>query len=271
MFMEKVRANDPCPCGSGRKYKRCCRDKRSREQTIYVGHKEKFEGVRFHNCEAFVRLPSGEEVKTDAVFSRTEYTRKSGKDKVLSSIPNKATMQVHRFLASEFDAVWAIDTNTKIIGNDAVSVSCIFECYAKKNEKDQRMDVRYRKNGNLLFKNRPDDESEKFAWFRLVTMIVSSQRYHENLRIAIVTDHDLNKHSKYNSGKLPIYRDFRLPRNFTLLYASSDAGKEQLLNMLIAECDRDASRLLKELAENGNVTIGNSIISLDQIPSRESD
>jgi SEC-C motif len=30
--MSKIRRNDPCPCGSGKKYKRCCGKASSRDQ-----------------------------------------------------------------------------------------------------------------------------------------------------------------------------------------------------------------------------------------------
>ena len=40
MASEKTRRNDPCPCGSGRKYKQCCalkQDRMSRLSLIAVG------------------------------------------------------------------------------------------------------------------------------------------------------------------------------------------------------------------------------------------
>ncbi len=32
--MKKAKRNDPCPCGSGKKYKKCCLDKQSQNQSI---------------------------------------------------------------------------------------------------------------------------------------------------------------------------------------------------------------------------------------------
>ena len=32
--MKKVRRNDPCPCGSGQKFKKCCLHKQSSNQSI---------------------------------------------------------------------------------------------------------------------------------------------------------------------------------------------------------------------------------------------
>lgn len=32
--MKKIKGNDPCPCGSGKKYKKCCLFKKSSNQSI---------------------------------------------------------------------------------------------------------------------------------------------------------------------------------------------------------------------------------------------
>ena len=34
--MKGVGRNDPCPCGSGEKYKRCCAGKATRKQTVFT-------------------------------------------------------------------------------------------------------------------------------------------------------------------------------------------------------------------------------------------
>ena len=31
----KIRRNDPCPCGSGKKYKKCCMNKGTEDDRIY--------------------------------------------------------------------------------------------------------------------------------------------------------------------------------------------------------------------------------------------
>jgi len=48
-------------------------------------------------------------VKADAVSSQTQYERRSGRGKVVSSVPNAATFDVVSHLASQFDAIWAIE------------------------------------------------------------------------------------------------------------------------------------------------------------------
>ncbi len=199
-------------------------------------------------------------------FLKHSIRKKTGKGKVVSSIPSMATFDISTTLTSDFKTIYAIDTNTKRLNNDMISISCILECYVKKTEIAQQIKLFYRRH-YLAFKNCPNNESERFAWFRLVVMITSALRYDGSPRIAVITDHDLNRHSKYNAKELPIHKDFYLPDNFTLIYASSDTGKENMLNMLIAECDKHASNILKELEEKGTATIGNSTVTIDRIHS----
>jgi hypothetical protein len=244
-------------------------NKQPRDKYIYIGYNEPFQGVTAENGEIFVSLTSGEKVKADAVFSRTQYTRKSGKEKILSSIPNQAIIDIPYYLASQFDVILVIDTNTRQVEDDKISVASILECYARQINPTQ-VQVSYLKRANLAFKNHPDSDAEKFAWFKLFEIITSTAGYTENLKIALVSDHDLANHHKYNTGELPIYQDAYLPSNVTLIYATSDT-KENVLNTLIVECDKDASRILGELEENGEAFIGNSIVTLESIQDIRND
>jgi len=148
-------------------------NKQPRDKYIYIGHNEPFQGVTSKNGEIFVHLPSGEKVNADAVFSRTQYTRKSGKEKILSSVPNQAIVDIPYYLASQFDVTLVIDTNTRQVGNDKVSVASIFECYARQINPTQ-VQVSYSKRANLAFKNYPGSDAEKFAWFKLFEIITST-------------------------------------------------------------------------------------------------
>ena len=127
--------------------------KRPRHEYVYIGHREPYQGVTFKNGVPYVHLLSGAEVEADAVFSQRTYDRSDGRNKVLVSIPGQAVFHMSQFLPSGFDAIWAIDTNTKQIRGEMVSVSCILECYAPKNEVGSTQEIRalYRKHGNMPF------------------------------------------------------------------------------------------------------------------------
>lgn len=261
--MKQIGGNDPCPCGSGRKYKKCCIDKRPRDRFVYIGHGDKFQGLTLGNGEASAHPLSGEKVKA-RVLSQSQYTGESGEEKVLFRIPDKVVFDVPLFLASKFDIVWAIDTNTDDVGEERVSVSGVLECYARFVASTQ-VEVLYRHHGKIVFRNCRKDEEERFGWFRLVKMITSHPKYSANLRIGVVTDHDIARHSQYNVRELPIYGELYLPPNFALMYAR-DKPMESVLNRLIKECHKDADRVLRQLKETGSATIEGATITLEAIP-----
>lgn len=269
MNKTKVKVNELCLCGSGKKYKKCCRDKLPRHNCVYIAHEEKFKEVIRESGEIFIRLFSGEKVKPNVVLSQVEYERKSGKSKALNCIYDKATLNIPEYLFKTFNMIFAIDTNTKQIEKDNVSIATIFECYVvgrvMKDGQLQGVNCQCRINGILAFKNCPTEEAEKFSWFKLINILTSSRMYNANLKIAIITDHDLGNHLKYNNQEIPIFKDFYLPENFKLIYASSDAGKENIMNKFLAECDKCSAGILKELKANRQAVVNKKVILLDNI------
>jgi hypothetical protein len=173
-------------------------------------------------------------------------------------------------LASRFDVFFAVDTNTKQIGEHNVSVSSILECRAKKINPEQ-VQISIDEMGSIVFKDAPKNLSEKYAWVACIDMICSSPNYNESLRIAFITDHDLNSHARLNAGESPVIGNFYLPKTITLLYASGDVGKENILNSLISMCDKKAKSILVSLEKDKNVMLGNRTISLDEIPTAKPD
>jgi hypothetical protein len=70
-------------------------------------------------------------------------------------------------------------------------------------------------------------------------------------RIGLLVDSDLGNHDKYNARELPIAGDFFLPEKYQLIYATSDSGKDNLLNKFMGLCDRRGRDLLNKIeAEN---------------------
>jgi hypothetical protein len=267
--MGQIGRNDLCPCGSGMKYKKCCIGKAPRYPTLLAGHTNKFQGVTIdRDGQVSVQLESGITVKADAVLSQTGYTKKDGKEKVLTSIPNKVALDIPLYLATHYDRFYAIDTNTKQIKSDRISVATIFECYTRKISQ-QQLELYYRNGGNLIFKNALKGLEEKFSWKHLINLLCSSKNYKIEMRIGIITDHDKDNHSRFNSRTSPIIGSFYLPKNFTLLYARSDAGIENILNWLLDKCEKDAKAILDALHKNGRINIRNKIVSIDNIAAAD--
>lgn len=67
----------------------------------------------------------------------------------------------------------------------------------------------------------------------------------ENRRIAFVVDSDLGNLEAYCNRSKPLHKDFYLPPNFTLLYASADRSDEWP-NQMIKRCDKLAGADLEK-------------------------
>jgi len=210
------------------------------------------------------QLAPGRPVKPDYVFTQTEYERDGGKVKVVNCVTGKNAADLLSYLASDFDVIFAIDTNTKNLRGDAVSIAPVVECYARKVDATQ-VQVLHRKLTNIAFKNCPG-VAERFAWWKLLELVRSNPTYTDSVRVGIITDHDLGNHSQYNSGELPIYDSIFLPRNVSLIYASAEVGQEEITNFLVKRCEKDAKDVLGQLEKTGTAIIDGDIAVLDKIP-----
>jgi len=256
--MGKIGRNSPCPCGSGKKYKKCCLGKTQRQHTVMVGSPVPLKG--FHYDRETMTLEGiahdSQLVKPAVTFSQTHYLGKSGKEKVLTRvqdkvIPTEADLMKH---LSSFDAIIAIDTNTMQIGGEAVSASRIVQCRIRAAENPDAYSVEFQSLESFRLPNCRDEglSPEKQGW---VTILKKICRDPGNAKrsFCLVSDHDLDNHGMYNCGKLPIFRDIYLPSNFTITYGKGDSSKESILNSLIGICDKQATKALKEIEEGSPI------------------
>ena len=132
-LMVKIGRNNPCPCGSGKKFKKCCFNKKPREQVVMVGSPEPLRGFHYDKDKMELKglTLDGRLIEPDVTFSQSHYIGQSGKEKVITRvhdkvIPNEADLIRH--LSTSFDLIIAVDTNTKVIESEAVSVTGIIHC-----------------------------------------------------------------------------------------------------------------------------------------------
>lgn len=255
--MTNIGRNEDCPCGSGKKYKNCCLNKQPRENAIVweMDEPTKINSFEISNNGEIKLIDDNGEVIPKNIFQQTSYKRKNDKpNKVLNQIPlgeSKYGIEINEL--SKFDIIFAVDTNTKNLGSKKVSITSRQCC---ENEKVE--------NNNLLFKfypfglacisGIPDKCEEKYGIKLLITEIIANPKFNKGMKIGIVVDHDLVNINEYNSKELPIYKDWYLPDDFILIYASADAGKEYLPNILISACDKEANKFFEEV-KKGNIAI----------------
>lgn len=236
-----------------------------RQRYVYVGHRDKFREIRVEDGRLFVELLSGATVPADSAFTQTEYVRANGRPKVLNRTLDARAARLPHYLASEFDVVFAIDTNTKPIGRETVSVATVVEALPRATS-PTRVVVLHRPLVTLAFKNCHVVPPERFAWWKFLRFVETRMGDVIKQRIGIITDHDLRNHKSYNDATAPIGGDVYLPDNVTLLYASADTGREGITNALIRQCDREAARVFRGLERFGLATVDGREMRLEQLP-----
>jgi len=269
-LMAKIGRNDPCPCGSRKNFKKCCLDKKPREQIVMLGSPEPLRGVHYDKdrMEFMGLTTDGRLIKPEVTFSQTHYTGQSGKEKVITRIQDKVIPNegdLLKYLSSSFDLIIAVDTNTKLIAGETVSVTGVVHCVVQATPDPKGYDVDFPWHGAVLFRNCPNElPSEKFGWMT----VMQANRDPRNIlkRFALVTDHDLGNHSLYNSRKIPIFRDFYLPDIFVLMYGRGDGPNQDLLNYVVRQCDKESTELLKEIEEEGYYQSDDRKLSIAEIP-----
>ena len=266
--MDKTGRNNPCPCGSGKKHKKCCLNKKQREHTVIVASPEPLHGLHYDKERmAFTGLTLDDRlIKPVITYSQTHYKSDSGKEKVIARIqdkviPNEAELMRH--LSSDFDLIIAIDTNTRAIGSERLSVTGIVHCVLPESDS---YNANFPWHGIIMFRNCPSEiSSEKFGWITEIKRINQEPR-NKLKRFAIVTDHDLGNHTPYNARITPLFRDFYLPGNFVLMYGRGDGPSQHLLNYLVKQCDKESTDVLRIIEQTGHYQYGNKIIRLNQVP-----
>jgi SEC-C motif-containing protein len=250
--------NDPCPCGSGKKYKKCCMKRKPRKWSVTTHFQKPITTLGIgHLSDGTVQFfDDGVPVKDAKVEYKTIYDRKR-KKKVINKIDliqHQNAVDPDALLLQKFDLIYAIDTNTKNINGTLISVASVILCMLNLVT-DDTFDIQYGHLQSLEFwniKNHP----ENIAWMKAIQFITQDPANNPDRKIGIIVDSDLANLSAYNTGTLPIYSDFYLPKNFELIFASADAGTQEFLaNHLISLCHKLAGSLLMK-------------ISLDTIPDK---
>lgn len=251
MNQKKVGRNQPCTCGSGKKYKKCCLNKPKERQNCIVvdfGKPTKLEGVGITK-DGHVEFVQGERlIEGKKSYYHSFYDRPKG-PKIINRIDLKCNeIQVNtNTIFSSYDRIFSIDTNTKTINNHKISVSGVVLCRIKQTNKGAL--ALFAPVQCLEFRN-IHSFPEKVAWKRFFELMVKHPSYEQLSSFAVVVDAHLGDIPEYNSRNLPIIGDYFLPTKIDLIYASSDVGKEYLPNRLISMSDKTATELLDYIGKN---------------------
>lgn len=209
------------------------------------GRPVRISGYRVSADGSFVPLADGCPLEPSHAQVSVHYERSKG-PKILNSVtlPKHDLTITPDAALSKFDLLFAVDTNSVQCGSDRVSVACVVMCrFVAGTDSTQ---AQYAPLNCLEFRN-VSGNPELLSWVKVVEMITANPNYSEKLRIGLIVDSELGKIPGFNKREKPIVGNFYLPKNFCLLYATADSGKEYLANTLLTTCDKNATGLLRRI------------------------
>jgi hypothetical protein len=209
-------------------------------------------GLTIHYDPASKRFSfeGGERFHTERI-----YERGSGKPKVLSRIPTGADgtwFDTIDAIQGSFDLLTAIDTNTRRIGARQCSVTGVTvaqKAWAGPANGPLRECWQYFTPFGVEFSNL-EHSPEKAGWSVALQSLEQQKFITRSARLGIVVDAYLSEHEAINARKLPFDGYNYLPPRWALLYATSDAGKEDFVNQLIGCSDRFSRAAMARLASD---------------------
>jgi|GEM_PF-5483183 len=98
------------------------------------------------------------------------------------------------------------------------------------DEKDAIIIQPLRKIFYLINSGRPENEN----WEKLIRLVSENCKCSDSRKIGVVVDSDLGNLHWYNQRKMPIFKDYFLPENIELIFAS-DKVSDSIFNRMIKE------------------------------------
>lgn len=129
--LPKVGRNQPCPCGSGRKYKNCHSGKKPRQRRVTLDFGRAVNPDETHVApDGTVQLRrSGLPLVPVAAKTEEFYDRPKG-ERILYRFPPSTTQAGTNpnVLLEKYRYIFAIDTNTWVVDSHSVSVAGVVSC-----------------------------------------------------------------------------------------------------------------------------------------------
>lgn len=190
-----------------------------------------------------------------SVYSEVTYERPKG-PKVLSRIPQRhrdISFGSSNALLKNYEFVCAVDTNTRTIRDGRVSVTgiIVLRPFVLPTVRELQRGWKLEAPFCLEFLD-IREKPENWGWMAAHQMLREQGLIGAATRVGRIVDSDLGNLNNYNAHKSPVIRDDLLPDTMQLIYASSDAGKENVVNRALSTADSASRQCLDEI-ENGGV------------------
>ena len=213
-------------------------------------------------------IKNGNEKAVAKIHLITGYSRPK-KMKILNrTVTNFKSFDINpdNTLIKTFNVIFASDTNSEVVDGVRICAAClsILAFFSTENV--------YKQNLSLALVYTIEENSsinpERISWAYFTEKAVSSVEKHFPIgsSIGFIVDSEENMLEAINKRWEPIHRDFYIPDQVQLIYATSDGGKEYLSNKMIGVCESEAKVILNNILNQ----IKENEISVHDIPSWES-
>lgn len=248
----KIGNNQLCPCGSKKKYKRCCRDKKTRDIVVEGSFNQPMIADSFAFRPSGGRVGiffNGREQIPDRVASLITYDRSKGR-KVLSKMPgiSSATMAYVDTGLLQFDKIVSIDTNTKDVDSNRACV--VASVMMTPHVKLGGLELRGAQAIAIEFWN-PVYPPERIGWRMIMDAVSETNEYICGKRYGIIVDSELGRMDAFNSREEEILPGFMLPERMTMIYGSSDSKNDSAVNKMLHMTDKASNAIHSRMAADG--------------------
>ena len=147
----------------------------------------------------------------------------------------------HQLLS--YDHLIAVDTNTYQLAGATVSITAAYHLIpAERNDKGVQVYI-----GALALVEfwNVSNKPENFGWFQILSAL-GNQPGSFSGNVGLIVDSDLGNHPAFNRRELPIFGQFYLPENVSLIHASDKGAPELLASKLISRCHNLATNLYRK-------------------------
>ncbi len=201
--------------------------------------------------DGLVEFRSSGEVRVP-VQAHTEIAYERAKGKKVQSRAwtegTKVTWHPDQIVASAERVYW-IDTSSRNHSGERVHATAMLIGRAVRST-ETRGEFVFGLPAGLEFRGEVE-KPEAFAWAEVIERIHRSSGRPRGGKILVVVDAELNLLASINARRIPVWGEYYLPANFSLIYASADVGKSELLNRLMRRCDRESRSLMDTVIRDG--------------------
>ncbi len=247
--------NDPCPCGSGLKFKRCCIDKkpRSRSLSLEFAAPVKLDKAALDLETGEVSMYSeGRRIHPKIATTEVTYEGKS-RQKVVAQAPLNVlapVADVNRAI-TQHDIIYAVDTNYPEKRPHEVAVTGVVLGKPNASASEGVVIVHFSPIMCIEFRGANAD-AERIGWAEVIRGVVANPQFDPKSKVLLIVDAHRGSIGSINNRSEPVIGNLWLPENFTLMYASSDKRNDSVPNRMLHLADVQATDVLDRYATKSN-------------------